>query len=205
MENKEKTNIFKASRDWTCNACVGHNGGLLSFWDMGRGYFKAADVLSEYVINNGRGADLLIYSIFFNYRHGMELYLKGYLTEIRNYNDKRADDFLNHDLPNKWKEIRKFVIKNKWNYPDESGDKLVDIVDDIIAVLSKHDPDSFHFRYHISKSGEINQDKLTLINIEELKLEMDKINNIFNFWWFMFGRLEEELRQKINDSFYYNL
>lgn len=80
-------------------------------------------------------------------------------------------------IPSEWEEIRRFVIENKWNYPDESGDKLVDIVDGIIAMLSEHDPDSFHLRYHISKSGEIDQDKLTPVNIEELKLKMDKINN----------------------------
>lgn len=193
----EKTIIFKGGKDWRFNACVGHNGGLLGFCSMGKGYFRSAELMSNHVIDNGFEMDLLIYPIVFNYRHGIELYLKGFLTKIRIINDGSTNDFYNHYLPAKWAEIRQFILDNDLNNQDvkdgdEEGDNLlVDIINDVVDDFAKYDPDSYSFRYHISKKGNINQEDITLINIKDLKLKMDKVFKIFDFWWDCLDGMDE--------------
>jgi hypothetical protein len=193
---EEKTKIFKGGEDWRFNACVGHNGGLLGFCSMGKGYFRSAELLSDHVISTGFEMDLLIYPIVFNYRHGIELYLKGFLVKIRTINNGSVNNFFDHYLPVKWVEIRQFILDNDLNNKyteddEESNDSLVDIINDVIEDFSKYDPDSYSFRYHISKKGSINQEDVTLINIKDLKLKMDKVFKIFGFWWDCLDEVDE--------------
>ncbi|MCK5320929.1 hypothetical protein KAJ61_06105 [Candidatus Parcubacteria bacterium] len=182
--NNKTSRLFKGGSDWRLNACVGHNGGLLGFCSMGNGYYRSAELLSKHVVSTGFEMDLLIYPIVFSYRHGIELFLKGFLVKIRNANDDSTNDFLNHHLSAKWKEVKQFIKDNKFDSKDDDENIfLTDIIDDVIDDFSKYDPGSFHFRYHISKSGNVNQEDVKLINIKNLKIRMDKVFKIFKFWW----------------------
>lgn len=59
-------------RDWINNACLNvmGNGDAYAYK---AGYRRGAEVLIDYVCQNGRDQDFLVYPIIFLYRHHVEL------------------------------------------------------------------------------------------------------------------------------------
>ena len=66
--------LFGSGTDWQANACVKSIDAPMAYPD---GYRRAALHLAEYVCEEGRGQDYLVYSIAYLYRHHIELTLKS--------------------------------------------------------------------------------------------------------------------------------
>lgn len=55
------------------------NEDIANLFNLGDGYFESALILCNKCLSNNKGkiADILIFPIFMNFNHGIELYLKG--------------------------------------------------------------------------------------------------------------------------------
>ncbi|WP_396636738.1 hypothetical protein [Maribacter sp. R77961] len=55
------------------------SGDIVNLFNLGDGYFDSAIILCDRCLskNKGKIADILIFPIFMNFNHGIELYLKG--------------------------------------------------------------------------------------------------------------------------------
>jgi hypothetical protein len=145
-------------RDWINNACLNvmGNGDAYAYK---AGYRRGAEVLIDYVCQNGRDQDFLVYPIIFLYRHHVELMLKRiiksvpYLIDAR-LNDEQKQHLKKHRLDLLWGDLKAMlpaVCKAAgW---EEIDDAHIEGIDDYIRQLSQMDADSFSFRYSHSKKG----------------------------------------------------
>jgi len=145
--------------DWHNNACldVTHGGDQLAYIE---GYRRGAQQLVQYVAENARDQDFLVYPVIFLYRHHIELALKRiiirapYLIE-RPLTDTEKKHLRTHRLELLWQDLKPmFVVICKaagWKAPDV-GD--IEGIDDYIRQLVKLDPDSSSFRYAYSQKGD---------------------------------------------------
>ena len=89
----KKNPIFCSSKPTWANACVG-NDGYPDDWTYSRGFSKAANFLIKAVVKS-RGFDLnvdeFIYPACFNFRHSVELRLKGAIQTLQRIAEIRGD------------------------------------------------------------------------------------------------------------------
>ncbi len=57
---------------------------IVNLYNLGDGYFLSAQILCDRLIscNNEKEADIVIFPIFMNFNHGIELYLKGLILTL---------------------------------------------------------------------------------------------------------------------------
>jgi hypothetical protein len=145
-------------RDWMNNACLNvmGNGDAYAYK---AGYRRGAEILVDYVCQNSRDQDFLVYPIIFLYRHHVELVLKRIIRRVPYVIDSRLtaaqkQHLVNHRLDLLWRDLRAMlpaVCKGAgW---DEIDGAHIEGIDDYIRQLSKLDADSFSFRYSHSKRG----------------------------------------------------
>lgn len=55
------------------------SGDIVNLFNLGDGYFESSLILCDKCLSNNEGkvADIMIFPIFMNFNHGIELYLKG--------------------------------------------------------------------------------------------------------------------------------
>ena len=100
--------LFGSGTDWQANACVKSIHAAMAYQD---GYRRAALHLAEYVCEEGRGQDYLVYPIVYLYRHHIELTLKSIIDAAAFVTDqmmtkKEFDTLGHHDLARLWKLAR---------------------------------------------------------------------------------------------------
>ena len=140
------------------NACLNviGNGDAYAYK---AGYRRGAEILVDYVCQNGRDQDFLVYPIIFLYRHHVELMLKRIIRRIPYLIDSRLTEaqkqhLKKHRLDLLWRDLRIMlpsVCKAAgW---EEIDTKHIEGIDEYICQLSELDADSFSFRYSHSKKG----------------------------------------------------
>ena len=144
--------------DWTNNACLNvmHGGDEIGYAE---GYRRGARLLVEYVAENARDQDYLVYPIIFLYRHHIELALKNiivrglYLID-RVPTEAEKKHLIMHRLDLLWQDLKPMfadICKAAgWRAPERDD---VEGIDEYIHQLSSMDPDSYAFRYAHSKKG----------------------------------------------------
>lgn len=157
---KKGDRLFRGDlRDWINNACLNVMGNGDAYAYMA-GYRRAAEILVDYVCQNGRDQDFLVYPIIFLYRHHAELMLKRIIRRVPYVIDARLtaaqkQHLVKHRLDLLWGDLRAMlpaVCKAAgW---DEIDGAHIEGIDDYIHQLSKLDADSFSFRYSHSKKGQ---------------------------------------------------
>ena len=75
--------LFRPGPNASLNACVGDNGGPYDFAAYGDGFFHAGFQIVEAIKQGEWTIDILVYPAVFNFRHGIELYIK-HLTILTN-------------------------------------------------------------------------------------------------------------------------
>ena len=76
--NYKQNDLFRGENtQYHLNACVGKNGGPWKLFDYAYGYFHAADLAVESLVENPMRVDVAIYQIAYMYRHAVELSLKS--------------------------------------------------------------------------------------------------------------------------------
>lgn len=128
-----------ACMDWPRDRWLGYVGG----------YWKAADVIFERVVETGRDQDMLVYPYLMCWRHFVELQLKNLILLSRKYLREPIELPRTHRLDVLWRVVRG-CLERAW--PDDDRRDL-DEAGRIVLQLDGFDPTSEHFRYPILKNG----------------------------------------------------
>lgn len=138
--------VFSSDGYWF-NACVGYAG---DDWHMYiRGYKLAADLLVQYVTDQQRAQDSLIYPIVFLYRQAVELCLKCMIWVGSQLQGKPPVLLTHHRLLPLWRQCRP-IIEEVW--PD-GPKQVLDAVEAALDQFDANDPVSTTFRYPVTKEG----------------------------------------------------
>lgn len=140
------------------------------------GYKSAADYLVDIAVQNGQ-QDMLIFPIMFNYRQYIELVLKYILRQLQSENDYvNTIQNYSHNIKGLLNLILNLL---KINLAQSNVDIIVGVVD----FFDKYDPHSFNYRFPLDKKGKesikIEKDKEQRINLQVLKIGIDKFDDYF--------------------------
>ncbi len=172
---KKGLKIFKSDFDWWNNASVDYYQTVEKLSIYEEGYKEAGDIVSKYVNENKFFQDALIYPIVFLYRHYIELALKDIIGNVKKLLKGEYEIPTGHDINRLWNEAKEFLKQiDETNNPKELA-----VVEDILKQLSKQDPTSETFRYHIYKNGNATIRNLTSINIRNLSEVVDALHSYF--------------------------
>ncbi|CAA2158533.1 hypothetical protein MBRA_03802 [Methylobacterium brachiatum] len=184
----KENDLFKGTPNWSLNACVGDNGGPYDMYDYAQGFLEAARVVIRRSTDDDAIVDTLVYPACFNFRHGIELFIKygvGSLSEIKN---AKIEYSKKHSLLGDWKIFRAESVG-----VFAFDEKDLDIVDKTIACFEEVDPNGQIFRYPESIKGIQHLKEWSLINLGRVGGALDEIMTVFKGWHFM---IEVELEAK---------
>ncbi len=173
MSDREKKleSVFCSDNDWQANACLNWSHNPLELYAIG--YKKAGDRLVEFVLTNARDQDVLIYPIVFLYRQYVELRLKEIIREGRILLEEGHDFPKHHKIWDLWCITKKIAIKA---FENENEPSALDYTEHVIKEFSQIDPDSFAFRYPITKQGDRTLGGVTHINIRRMAEHIEKLS-----------------------------
>ncbi len=144
-------------------------------WDIfAMGYKMAGDMLVQYVKDNDRDQDFLVYPIAFLYRQYLELRLKELIRVSSTLLDKDIKPPIGHNLISLWRLARP-NIEAVW--PGFETRVYLKMVEDRLKELCDLDPGSYAFRYPEDTKGGATLSGIMHINLKQL---MDVIQGISN-------------------------
>lgn len=153
---------------------------------MADGYREAADILVARADQEHRSRSVLIYPIIFLYRHFIELELK-YLLCTYGPDVGLEPNWTTHNIEALWSNAR--TIIDRFSAPGEK--EGTDAVAKCIAEMSKIDPQSFTFRYPVTRQGELIVFEMDSVDFVHLRRTMEGIGNFFDG---VDGQLDNALR-----------
>lgn len=180
-------------------------GACLNFstFDYGyrEGYRRAGRLLAEYVCNECKDPDLLVYPIVHNYRHHLELMLKhligvgSYLSDREINTDVRRLVLRSHNLKQLWQALKPILyaagqsVGWKPNLDDIEG------VESYIQQVHAVDRGSFSFRYATDTKGAPSLPGMRYLNIYQFASLMERLADYLETIAFGFS-MEEDLKNE---------
>src|SRR5262249_497182 len=136
---------------------------------------RSADSLVDSALSDHMLLDVHVHSICFLYRHGLELVLKD-LVWKSHYVATGEKRFAERD----WQELGRHRLQDLWNSGCESAGQVLgpdfplsasatSHVESLLTQFERHDPDSYSFRYPISKKKGRTHPSLTNVNLRVLR------------------------------------
>ena len=188
-----------------------HENSFINNWMQLSGlascYIRSSDSLVNSALDNRSFLDVHVFSICFLYRHSLELILKdlGWKSHYLLKNEKiyaRDKDkwgvFGSHCLIKLWHrcigDARKVIGDD---FPINSTELRQ--LKSFLEQIEKHDPDSYSFRYTISKDRERTHPSLTNVNIRVLR---DMVHQVYERINTILALIDCELEQKMESEHY---
>jgi len=112
------------------------------------GYRKAADIVVDRIKDGHGYQDFLVYPVMFLYRQYLELSIKHLISNSwRLLDEAESDDLSSHDIRRYWRICRALLERVS------PGDSIAELghMGRLIDEFCDHDPQSFAFRYPVSK------------------------------------------------------
>ena len=132
--------------------------------------------MAEYINNENRDQDFLVFPIVFVYRQYLELRLKKLIIDFRKLCDEIPEFPKVHDLNTLWTECKRLLEKQE---PKVEKNDL-EAVSECIQQFCELDPRSEAFRYPINQNGDkLLPSDLKYINIRNLAEIMEKLSYFF--------------------------
>lgn len=176
----EHNTLFRPGPDCHLNAAVGDNGGPYTFRAYADGFFHAAQHIAKAEIKNPLYTDLVIYPLAFNYRHGIELYLKGLILHSSAALEIEPEMKKTHGLLDNWKRYLNLAMRLD---PAIFKPKIeLKILEDILEDFLLVDPTGQAFRYPEDVVGNRHLVKQSHINIAVLAESMSVVHELFQKW-----------------------
>jgi hypothetical protein len=129
---------------------------------MTEGYRKGADLMVECALISAVNRDILVYPVIFCYRQFVELSLKHLLA---NYGPSfgAKPNWEDHRLDKLWVEFKKILEHVGFCGEDD------EVVQNIVTEFGKIDPESFTFRFPVTKKGNPVPMTLSELDLGELR------------------------------------
>lgn len=190
MTNKAK-DVFSRNEEINKMAFLNwrmESGDIVNLFNLGDGYFESSILLCDKCLSNNeeKVADILIFPIFMNFNHGIELYLKGLILTLNNLLEIDTKIDGTHNL-NQLFSVFKARIKDldgqrKVNEIVDDNYNLNQYLEEITSKLEPNDKnDKMDFsRYPFSKrdGNHFYVDTLSNIEVDLENLEY-RIKNIY--------------------------
>jgi len=171
--------LFRGGNNGMLNACVGSNGGPYGYSAYAEGYFVAAERLMESLSESNRSIDILVCPIAFNFRQGIELWMKHFSCILPRIWNEPAPTRFTHFLQDNWDAVREYLLRDAQFDPE--GD-LVPKIDELVREFVDIDPRGEVFRYPEAKGGQQHLLGSGLVNIEVLYEALREARTIFEWW-----------------------
>jgi hypothetical protein len=143
-------------------------------WD---GYITAGAALIDEAERRPTDRDVLVYPIFFCYRHGLEAAMKWTIGRYGKHFDIFLDE-QNHNLWTLWGLCKRILLQAR---EEEEKDPSEDLCAVEQVIKQFHDMDRYAtaFRYSTSREGTTIELPDIRIDLENLQQVMEAINNFF--------------------------
>lgn len=189
----KQNDLFRGTRSsFRLNACVGKNGGPYDFLPYATGYFLAGSMLIENLKETSNSIDILIYPICYSFRHGIELYLKYFLSIFPKILQGNESIQYTHKLIDNWHLTIKFLRKiPRFDEKVFNISQAEKILKDFIEI----DPSGEMFRFPKDKKGKYYLQETSLINVIVLGKAMKEFEEIIELW----GYAVDDLRDHLGD------
>lgn len=161
--------------DWYLNACLPVGGGNWDTYAMG--YKMAGDTLVQYIADNNRDQDFLVYPIAFLYRQYLELRLKELIFVSSMLLDQDAEIPKTHNLISLWRQARP-NFESVW--PDAETKGHLAAIEDRIKELCELDSGSYAFRYPEDTRGTATLAGMVHINLKQLRDVIQGISHVLD-------------------------
>lgn len=161
------------------NACVGNNGGATDRI-YAEGYKDAVEILLNAVFNEGYFLDRMVYPIFYNARHYVELSLKTTVQTLQEiYKVKKhsvqVTGMKGHSLRILMREVKRLSV-------------IEPVYKDVIAELEKYvlnfceiDDSAETFRFSKSHDGKVHLENQDCINLYDFEKFFSKISELLEW------------------------
>ena len=179
VEERIFNNTFKGSQPTRLNACVGNNGNPQQP-EYAEGFIDASLSLCKLVVEDASYlVDCYIYPIAFNMRHGVELWIKYFITQLVLIRGEIPVDTVNltatHDINILWQEF-----KNHAHLKDSRFVDITDRLDEYINNIGEIDPTAQTFRYPFSNESIKHLTKTPIINIRNLASRLVRLKELLD-------------------------
>ena len=183
---------FQASGSVSESACIDN---WMQFSKLAECYIRSGDALVTGMLENHNLLDVYVYGACFLYRQCLELILKDlawkshYLLtgdKIFTLPKKEWEKFGGHRLTPWWlrgRDDAKLVLGE--DFPINPAE--ISQIQRLLAQYEKHDPDSFDFRYPISKNHKRTHASLTNVNIRNLG---ESVHHAFDLIKYILGLID---------------
>ena len=163
--------LLKPEADWNKSASLSNDPITRHVlqWD---GSMRAGAVLVDHCVNNPSDRHQLIYAIFSNYRHGLEMAMKWVLERYGRH-AALAEYEKNHNLWQLWMSCKEVILALS------SNDKTIDIVQRVVKEFHDLDPTAEAFRYPQRKTGAPIPFPSLDVDLQNVKDVMEGVNNFF--------------------------
>lgn len=122
----------------------------------------------------GLESDTLIYPIFFNYRHYIELSLKTFIQEFKLYYELPISTNVDHDIAKLLVSLCQILDNNNLSF------MLPNEIRTVIKEFHDLDPKNIKYRYAHAQNGDLSHEyKEKLISLKHLHFVMNTIHNYF--------------------------
>ena len=179
MYKYQENSLFRPDHNNDLNAAVGKNGGPYDYSALGEGFFEAGFNLVEAIKEGKWTIDILVYPTVFNFRHGIELYMKHFIIVCEKLNPTAATIKKNHSLLDNWTKTADAIRGLNHPYFKETDIQAVELIIKDFACI---DPDNQVFRYPEDKTGKPFIDEFSMINIGVLENGMRVVFDVFEAW-----------------------
>jgi hypothetical protein len=180
--------LFTNGSNSSMNACVGDNGGPYELVDYGRGFFEAGHVTVEAAKQFTAPVDVLVYPAAFNYRHGIELYLKQLVLTLNRILVTGEGFKKNHSMIQLWRDVASLTARVDGALIEVEA---IDRAGVLIGYFDAFDPTGQVFRYPEDVKGNRHLAQHKLINVEVLRDQMHEVQQILDRWYYQ----AEDFRQ----------
>jgi hypothetical protein len=179
VEERIFNNTFKGAQPTRLNACVGNNGNPQQP-EYAEGFIDASLSLCKLVVEDaGYLVDCYIYPIAFNMRHGVELWIKYFITQLVPIRCEIPIDTINltatHDINILWQEF-----KNHAHLKDSRFKDITDRLDEYINNIGEIDPTAQTFRYPFSNESIKHLTQTPIINISNLASRLVSLKELLD-------------------------
>ena len=151
-------------------ACV--NFSTNPAYGYSEGYYRAANILVDWINQNQTNQDTLVYPILFLYRHHLELSLKRILEKAKQLGIRESVVPHGHKLIQLWAETKSLLIQ----LAGGKHDIWYDSITDFVAIISEIDPNSESFRYAVQTDGKQSLEGITHINLDVMYDIMESVS-----------------------------
>jgi hypothetical protein len=166
----ENDRLFADVGPWEATAPL--NWDFLGEYRYVEGFKRAAEVLSEHVLEHRSEVDLLVMPVLFGFRHWAELRLKDLWMLGGRLRGESVDPMGTHDLKVLWRHVRP-VLEEAWPTGDPAE---LDRLGDVLTELAEADPRAEAFRYARDRAGNKTLPaELAQINVHNVRQVMEKV------------------------------